>query len=312
MSWTEILCFLIVLFIYIHILHNSKTSDKCVVYNVQELPENSDVLNEMCDLRQPIFFANTTTPDMMILSFLEEKEDAHVQVLSMNKKEKEKEKEKETIPLKSLYLLLKSNRFRADFALCAKQPSAEHETACDTTTKEEEEEQKQGEKEIYYSANNTEFLQKTKFGQHFAELDAVLRPTLAIQSRQDIRFFSRGTTIPFQYDVYQRQFILVLSGQVTVHLIPPKAHVGGMNKNHKTFEFFASPFLEPPTCQVKQIVSQGQILYIPPYWWYSLSFGEEGEDITILYTFKYQTLMNGICNLPDVCKYMVEQISHKK
>ena len=50
-------------------------------------------------------------------------------------------------------------------------------------------------------------------------------------------------------------------------------------------------------------VEQGQILYIPAYWWYSVEYSED----TLVCVFKYNTYMNNLAMAPDIFKYILQK-----
>ena len=56
-------------------------------------------------------------------------------------------------------------------------------------------------------------------------------------------------------------------------------------------------------------VMPGFMLYIPPYWWYSIKFSD-GQD-TIVSGFTYNTMMNCITNIPNWALYYLQQHNTK-
>jgi hypothetical protein len=50
------------------------------------------------------------------------------------------------------------------------------------------------------------------------------------------------------------------------------------------------------------------ILYIPPYWWYSIQYL---ENDTLVLGIIYISFMNFLANIPDLIKYYIQQNSTK-
>ena len=51
-------------------------------------------------------------------------------------------------------------------------------------------------------------------------------------------------------------------------------------------------------------VLEGYILYIPPYWWYSIQYMEMD---TLVLGATYITAMNFLANTPDLIRYYIQQ-----
>jgi hypothetical protein len=56
---------------------------------------------------------------------------------------------------------------------------------------------------------------------------------------------------------------------------------------------------------VESTISKGSMIYIPPYWWYSIKYSTTEEDAAIDIT--YNTIMNKVSYLPDNIKYFMQQ-----
>jgi hypothetical protein len=50
----------------------------------------------------------------------------------------------------------------------------------------------------------------------------------------------------------------------------------------------------------------GSILFIPPYWWYSIQYSADTPE-TLLYSVSYITVMNVVSNLPNLGLYWLQQ-----
>jgi len=54
---------------------------------------------------------------------------------------------------------------------------------------------------------------------------------------------------------------------------------------------------------LEYVVDKGNVLYIPPYWWYSIQF----SDDTSIYAITYNSLMNVVAYLPQWVLYFIQQ-----
>jgi hypothetical protein len=48
------------------------------------------------------------------------------------------------------------------------------------------------------------------------------------------------------------------------------------------------------------------MIYIPPYWWYSIKYSTTEEDAAVI-DITYNTIMNKVSYLPDNIKYFMQQ-----
>jgi ribosomal protein L16 Arg81 hydroxylase len=55
-------------------------------------------------------------------------------------------------------------------------------------------------------------------------------------------------------------------------------------------------------------ISQGKILYIPPYWWYSIQYT---SDSTFVCGFTYNSVTNYMANIKDIGLYYLQQSNTK-
>ena len=130
---------------------------------------------------------------------------------------------------------------------------------------------------------------------------------------------SEQTRTPFRYDLNYRNYILVTEGEIKVKLTQPKSSKYlYQQKDYENLEF-SSP-LNPWQIQAQYkadfdkikcldlVMTKGQILYIPAYWWYSIEFGKEAS----LSTFKYKTYMNTVAILPQLVMRLLQTQNVKR
>ena len=55
-------------------------------------------------------------------------------------------------------------------------------------------------------------------------------------------------------------------------------------------------------------LKEGMILYVPPYWWYSIYYGK----MSSICSFKYGTFMNTLSILPELSSILITRTKYKK
>lgn len=175
-------------------------------------------------------------------------------------------------------------------------------------------------KSHYYTDNN-EFLVEESFVKKEAEkMDNYLKPDYIFHKKYDVLMGSSGCGTPLQYHNKYRRYISVMSGKVRVKMAPWKS-VKYLHpvKDYMNYEFFSKinvwspqPTYKNDFDRVKFIefdVHSGYVLYIPPYWWYSIQF--ETYD-TLLLSATYDSLMSITSNSLHLLKYMIQQHNTKE
>ena len=157
-------------------------------------------------------------------------------------------------------------------------------------------------KETYCSLNNTDFLHETMVKRHYSTTDAFLRPPMVSSIQYDLLFGSDKATTRLEYSTHYRNYFYVTHGSVTLKLTPPRnAKYLNAIKDYGTQENYSN--VNPWQNQVDKVkfleitLTQGRMMFIPSYWWYSIRFEKEA----CLCAFKYKTIMNIVATLPDIC-----------
>lgn len=267
------LIFCIALFLYLHICFHNKTSNDLEIYEVEKI--SKDKLEEVCDLRQPVIFDfnNDDINKLFNKTTIQNTYGAFDIKLRDTKKEINENE--------LLYLNINFNKL-IDI------------TEKDTETK-------------YYTENNQDFLEETGLIKMLKLNDLYLRPHLILNSYYDVQYGSDQTHTPFKYDLFYRHYILVTSGSVKIKLAPPKYKKYLFVKNdYENFEFKSeinpwnvsyqhkSEFDKVKCLEIE--LTKGQIVYIPPYWFYSIKFNKE----SMICNFQYQTYMSNMCIAPQL------------
>ena len=204
------LIFCIVLFLYLHVYFQLKTSNDLEIYEI-DYP-SKDKLEEICDLRQPILFnfQNERILDSCQRSNILDTYGAFdVKIRNI----KETSKDQET----NLYVPLAFSN-----AL--------------TVIKEDTEMK-------YLVENNSDFLEETGLLKSYKYNDVFLRPYMVSQCMYDFVMGSEKTQTPFRYELNFRNYILVTEGSIKVKLAPPKSSKYLYPHNdYENFEFSSPIF----------------------------------------------------------------------
>jgi hypothetical protein len=274
-----ILVFFIVLFFYIHIYYHYKTSSDLELYELERV--SKDKLEEVCNMKQPFIF-NYDEPiiqrtDLYRLDETYNTFDLNIRkIITEDNIVENNDLQEETVPLPLEEALA---LFKKD----------------DTSS--------------YFTEFNQDFLNESGIIKHIQYDDGYLRPPFVTNCIYDVMMGSNGSNTPLRYDLNSRNYYLVTHGNVQLVLIPPKYSKYLYPENdYENFEF-KSPINVWNVQQkykadynkakhIKISLNPGKILYIPPYWWYSIKFNKK-SSIT---TMKYRTLMNNVSISP--CFFM--------
>lgn len=274
-----ILIFSIVLFIYIHVYYNYNTSNDLEVYEIDRV--SKEKLEEVCNLKQPFMFNYDETivenTDLYKLG-------THYNTFDLNIRKTVTEdsiienpaSQEDTVPLPVEEALA---LFKKD----------------DTSS--------------YFTEFNQDFLNESGILKHIQYDDAYLRPPFVTNCIYDVLTGSNKSHTPLRYDVNYRNYYLVTHGSIEVTLIPPKYSKYLYPQNdYENFEF-KSPINVwgsqsrykadyNKTKHIKVVLNPGKIIYIPPYWWYSIRFNKKAS----ITSMKYRTFMNNVSISP--CFFM--------
>jgi hypothetical protein len=281
-----ILIFFLVLFLYLHVYFQLKTSDDLEIYEIDN--PSKDKLEEICDLRQPVLFQfqnDRIFESCQRASILDTYGAFDIKIRNVKQSAADNEN--------NLYVPLAFSN-----ALKVIKDDADQK---------------------YLVENNSEFLEETGILKSFRYNDVFLRPYMVAQCAYDFMFASAQTRTPFKYELNYRNYLLVTEGEIKIKLSQPKStKYLYQQKDYENLEF-RSP-LNPWQIQTQYkadfdkikcldlVMRKGQILYIPAYWWYSIEFGKEAS----LATFKYKTYMNTVAIMPQLVMKLLQTQNVKR
>jgi len=275
-----IFIFCVVLFLYLHIHHQLKTSNDLEVYTIERPSKNK--LEEICDLRQPVVFefSNERLLESCNLANLDDNYGA------FDIKLRDIQNNDENSELFLPFLLKEALKLFQN----------------DKDSK-------------YITENNADFLEETAAVKNFRYNDSFLRPPMVSKCIYDIWSGSIGAQTPLRYNLEYRTFLYITSGKAKLKLIPPhSARYLNTEKDYDNFEFrspvnpwnvqeeYKHDFNKIKCIEVK--LEKGKLLFIPAYWWNSIKFNTKD---TVILSFKYRTYMNNIAILPEYFKYLLQK-----
>jgi len=147
-------------------------------------------------------------------------------------------------------------------------------------------------------------------------VDNILKPSFTVKSRYDLMFGSCNSVTPLRYHTDSRQFLCVTTGKIRVKMTSWKStKYLHKYKDYENYEFrslvhptnpskiFTNDFEK--TNFIEFDVKEGYMLYIPAYWWYSISYLDDPS--TYICSIKYNTLVNCLSNSWDLSVYLLQQ-----
>jgi len=167
----------------------------------------------------------------------------------------------------------------------------------------------------FISENNDDFLEETGQLRNIQTVDPFLKPVFNIYTKYDLLFGSQNAVTPLRYHNYYRQFLCITSGKIHVKMTPWKSskYLTPV-KDYENYEFRSPIHPTKPLAQfindfektkfLEFDVKEGYVLYIPPYWWYSIQYIDPD---TFACSVSYSTVMNCVSNLPDLGLYWLQQ-----
>jgi len=175
-------------------------------------------------------------------------------------------------------------------------------------------------KSHFITQDNQQFIEQTGLLSSVEDLDDFLKPDYTVHREYDLLMGSKHATTPMQYHTHYRRFITVNSGKLQVKMTPWR-NTKYMHPviDYETYEFRAAADVWKPQAQMQGDiehtaflefdVQQGYILYVPPYWWYSVKYDTAS---TLAVSVTYDSTMSVLANAPDLAKHWIQQQNIKE
>jgi hypothetical protein len=282
--------FVLILFLYTHITSQWKTSNDLEIYESDY--ESHAHVQEICSVKQPVVFK--MQKEQTAFSFFErfhssnfEKYD-NIDICIKDRQDYNKNIDTKDTAVDYVPLSLRSAR---------------RLLTTDTTAK-------------YFSEKNHHFLDESSLDNLFRPIDSLLKPPLSAYTKHDILLGSPLVTTPLRYKLESHQFIAVTRGKIHIKLCPPKySKIIPYFKDYENYEFWSplNPWVKHG--ENREIIQKikfldvdlhtGDVLFVPPYWWHSISFS--GDPETTVAIFTYDVAMNILAQSKHWGLYFLQQ-----
>jgi hypothetical protein len=262
-----ILC--VVLFLYIHIYNHNKTSNYLELYEMENL--SKEKLEDIINYKQPLLLNSINlVENINVKHLLSEYSTFNINIYNNNSDN-----------------------------LCKINLQDYYDVASSTN---------------YLSYNNEEFLQETSIVKILCKNDIFFRPPNMCAKKYDVIMGAQNNNTRLKYSINSRNILYLSSGQVEVTLCPPKYYKNlHVKKNYETLEFYSQINIYNVDNIYKNdynkikflrvILNVGQVLVIPPYWFYSIKFLEKH---TLVFLNSYTTYVNYVSLIPHLTMQLLQ------
>ena len=265
----NILILCVVLFLYIHIYNHNKTSNYLELYEMENV--SKEKLEDILNYKQPLLLNNYNLVKNINMKYL-----------------------------LSEFSIFNINIYKNISDEICKINIQDYYSSTNYTN--------------YLSYNNEEFLQETSINKILCKNDIFFRPHNVCKKKYDIIMGAKNNNTRLKYSINSRNLLYLSSGQIEVTLCPPKYYKNlHIKKNYETLEFYSQiniynvePIYKTDFNKIKflrVILNVGQVLIIPPYWFYSIKFLEK-HSIVFLNT--YRTYINYVSLIPHLFMQLLQ------
>lgn len=163
----------------------------------------------------------------------------------------------------------------------------------------------------YISEGNKEFVQATVLEEYFDSFHEYIKPNYTCHTIYDVCFGSKGASTIMRHHTDSRKFIYVpmKGGRITVQMTPFKSSkymhpIYDYEKYEFRSDYKGKDNKNENIQMLEYDVTGGMMLYIPPYWWYSIQIEEPGSYYGVI---TYCTAMNILANSISLVRYFYRQ-----
>lgn len=280
-----ILIFIIVMFLYVHIIEHYRKSQDLEIYEMDYV--NNQQFQEVCDIKQPVLFEfkqfEPELFDELNLETISGQTKDDIKIIDANDYWKS---DIDTIdyialPFQSGHKLIESD-------------SNSH----------------------FFTENNETFMEENGFAKKIQVVDSYFKPYGTVQTYCDLIFGSKRAYTPLRYHTDYRKLICVSSGKIQIKMTPWRSEQYlHPVKDYEKYEFRSPVNVWNTQKQylhemdkIKFLefdVSAGYVFCVPAYWWYSIKYSDEADTCAFVCT--YNTVVNCIANSPDIIMYLLQQ-----
>ena len=264
--WTTLIIFFVILFTYIHLQHQLKTGEDLDIYEYEYTSQKG--LMEITQYKQPVLFA-LELPSIRENPYLD----------PMNVKDK-RDYFKTTTRVDSISLSSRSAR-----GLIDTDPNS-----------------------AFYSDRNQSSIAKSEiWTKWFESIDSFLQPAFTIYKEYDVFYGSQKTQTTAVHYKESHSYLYLPRETNATHIrvkMAPLKSVDTVN-DYTYYEFWSKTNLFGTQIRCLDfMVKPGYILYVPPYWFYSIEFQDKANEVCMV---KYTTGANFLANAKHIGMYFMQQ-----
>ena len=269
--WTTLILFFIILFTYIHLQHQLKTGEDMDVYEYEYV--SAAGLQDITQYKQPVLFS---------LQLPSLRDNPHL----------------DPIQIKDIREYFKSNTSIDTISLS--QTSARGLLDTDT-------------KSLFYSDRNHMSIAKSeKWTKWFETMDPFLQPAFTIYREYDVLYGSQNTHTITMFHRESHVYIYLPQetnpSSIRIKMTPwSNRTFFDQELDYTYYEFWTKTNLFEKNERFRCLdfmVKPGYVLYIPPYWFYSIEYQDKTNEICMA---KYTTGANLLANAKHIGKYWLQQ-----
>lgn len=269
--WTTLIIFLIILFTYIHIQDQLKTGDDLDIYEYEYVSQKG--LQEITQYKQPVLFVlplpSTRQYPPLDPIFVKDSRDY---VKPQNRVDSI------SLPQLSARGLLETDS-----------------------------------KSVFYSDRNQSSIAKSEtWTKWFASVHPFLQPAFNLHCDCDVLYGSQKAQTVTTYHRESHVYLYLPQGtnatNIRVKMCPWKSRIFlDLVSDYTYYEFWSKTSLFEKNSSFRCLdfnVNPGCVLYIPPYWFYSIEFQNNKNEVCMI---KYTTGANLLANIKHIGKYYLQQ-----
>jgi hypothetical protein len=270
--WTALILFSIILFTYIHLQHQLKTGEDMDVFEYEYVSASG--LQEITQYKQPVLFS---------LQLPSLRDNPHLDPLQV----------------KDIREYFKPNSTSVE-SISLSQKSARGLLDTDS-------------KSLFYSDRNQMAIAKSEtWTKWFETMDPFLQPSFTIYKEYDVLYGSQKshTITIFHRESHVYIYLPQETNQspIRVKMTPWSSRTFLDHESDYTYyEFWSKTNLFEKNERIRCldfIVKPGYVLYIPPYWFYSIEYQNKTSEVCMT---KYTTGANLLANAKHMGKYWIQQ-----
>lgn len=292
-AFFHISLFILILFMYIHLINQYKTSEDLEIYEMDYVSNTH--LQDVCSIKQPVLFHyKSVNPD-----FFDALDHEHLDMLDAH--------DVKVKDSRDYYIDTDNTSRSVDYTVM---PYRSAETLMKTDTKSS-----------YFIENNHTLPDDAGLLSLFQANDELLKPPMTVITKYDILAGSNNACTPLRYHNNERHMLCVITGKITIKMTPWKSSKYlYQNKDYDAYEFWSPIQVWKPQRKyfhemdkIKFLefdVNAGYMVTIPPYWWYTIKYDKNPH--TFVTSFTYNTAINCVANIPDTCLYFMQQQNIRK